>query len=280
MASNTSRNADSTIQIVIHRSPENIPVPFELRGVIAPEKWDFRIMQINTLCAQYAKPLFERIWFIFATLACIIVPAALNRVIFDAITPKALRDAFDRDHGNSDEFRSNRFDGNSDDAIFKYVMRTRLITTAIFIGLVLVLWTPFAIWKRIGYMRARAMTTRWAVEDGTTGASFIPKWTIKTPGVFNINGTVTVGTPPNVPPTLFNPQAYLPPYILAPGQQQPFPAGWSEAQPQAQIPYNPAFPGGGPMTGVPPMHAYGKEGENPFDSSDEKRRQEYEEVKV
>lgn len=27
-------------------------------------------------------------------------------------------------------------------------------------------------------MRARALTTRWAVEDGRLGASFIPRWTV------------------------------------------------------------------------------------------------------
>lgn len=30
-------------------------------------------------------------------------------------------------------------------------------------------------------MRARAMATRWAVEDGQTGAGFIPRWTVRDP---------------------------------------------------------------------------------------------------
>lgn len=83
-------------------------------------------------------------------------------------------------------------------------------------------------------------------------------------------------------PTLFNPQAYLPPYILQPGQQAQG-MMWAQQQPQ-QVPYNPY----GPQTGVPlgaggaagPLPAYfpGAAGENPF--GDEKRVQEYEEVKV
>lgn len=90
---------------------------------------------------------FSTCRFLFS--ATIIVPAALNRVIFDAITPKALRDAFDRDNGNSHDLASNRFDGNSDQAIDKYIVETRLINLAIFIGLFMVLWTPFVLWKRI-----------------------------------------------------------------------------------------------------------------------------------
>lgn len=81
--------------------------------------------------------------------ATIIVPAALNHVIFNAITPKALRDAFDRDRGNSNGFASNRFDGNSEDQIFKYIYETRWITFGIFVGLFVVLWTPFILWKRL-----------------------------------------------------------------------------------------------------------------------------------
>jgi len=271
MAANAIRNADSSISLTIRSKPENIPLPFEFRGIISPEKWDYRIMQINTLCAKYSRPLFERIWFVFSLIACIVVPAVLNRVIFDAITPKALRDAFDRDTGDSNDPPSNRFDGDSDRSISKYIFETRMITFAIFLGVSIVLWTPFAIWKRIGFMRARAMTTRWAVEDGTAGASFIPRWTITTPGVFNINGTVVITTPPNVPPTFFNSNAYLPPYITNAGASM----AWAQQPPQ-QVPYNPADQNG---NGAAPGY-FPSEGakENPFD--DEKRARDFEDVKV
>jgi len=294
----TSRNADSSIKIIIRRKPENIPVPYELREGVSPEKWDFRIMQINSLCAKYSKPLFERIWFVFATLAIIIVPAVLNRVIFNAITPKALRDAFDRDNGDSNDDASNRFDGQSHDAIHKYIIETRLINIAIFIALHLVLWTPYVIWKRIGTMRARKMTNQWAVEDQSMAASFVPKWSIVTPGVFNINGSVTITTPPSVVPTLFNPNVYLPPYILAAGAQQQYAQSWTQSQPQSQIPYNPdapqtAIPFNVPQRGAggvaptfvsfppPPNGAPPAREENPFMSEDEKKGPyEFDDVKV
>jgi len=53
---------------VVRRRPENIPVPYELRDYISPDKWDSRIMQIKMLCTKYSKPIFERIWFVFAFL--------------------------------------------------------------------------------------------------------------------------------------------------------------------------------------------------------------------
>jgi len=283
MATNTYRNADSTITFVVRRRPENIPVPYELRDHFSPDKWDSRIIQIKMLCAKYSKPIFERIWFVLAFLACAIIPVALYHVIFLAITPKSLRDAFDRDRGMSDRPPSNRFDGRAGDQIEKYMFDTRLITFAIFIGLLIVLWTPYFIWKRIGCVRARALTTRWAVEDGRSGASFIPRWTIKTPGVFTDDGVVIVTTPPNAAPTLFAPNAHLPPYILQVGQQaggMPWtqqPQQWQQPPP---VPYNPA----GPQTGVPPAPYFPEAGsennqrENPF--SDEKRARDFEEGRV
>lgn len=76
------------------------------------------------------------------------MPFVLNPVIFNAITPKPLRDAFDRDTGVSDRPPSNRFDGHTRDQIADYVFKTRLITFGILVGLLVVLWTPFVVWKR------------------------------------------------------------------------------------------------------------------------------------
>jgi len=215
-------------------------------------------MEINELCAKYSRPLFERVWFVFAFLACTIVPFALNSIIFNAITPKALRDAFDRDTGISDGPPSNRFDGQTVGQIDQYVFDTRMIVLGILLGMLIVLWTPFVIWKRIGSMRARALTARWLAEDRSSRSSFVPRWVIKTPGVFSINGVVTITTPPNTAPTLFARNAYLPPYIL----QADNPAAemaWAQ-----QVPYNPS----GPQTGVPP------------EENDEKHAQQFDDVKV
>lgn len=77
------------------------------------------------------------------------MPLTLNHVIFKAIAPKALRDAFDRDNGGSDLPPSNRFDGQARDQIAQYVFDTRMITFGILIGMLILLWTPFLIWKRI-----------------------------------------------------------------------------------------------------------------------------------
>lgn len=97
---------------------------------------------------------------VFCRRACAIIPVALYHVIFIAITPKSLRDAFDRDRGVSHRPPSNRFDGHTADQIEQYMFDTRLITLAIFIGLLIVLWTPYFIWKRIvsNYCAASALS--------------------------------------------------------------------------------------------------------------------------
>lgn len=43
-------------------------MPSELQGVLSQDKWDSRLSKIQELCARYGKPMFERIFFVVATL--------------------------------------------------------------------------------------------------------------------------------------------------------------------------------------------------------------------
>ncbi|KAF8322059.1 hypothetical protein DL93DRAFT_2162911 [Clavulina sp. PMI_390] len=279
----TIRNADSTISFTIRRQPENIPVPYELQGLVTSEKWDFRIMEINKLCAKYSKPLFERIWIVFTLLACGIIPTVLYHVLFNAITPKPLRDAFDRARDNSTIIGTNRFDvGTIDDEIWPYIEKSRWAAFGIFVGLVLVLWTPLILWKYMGARTGRTMATRWAVEDGASGPAFVPKWTIRPPGVWTTDGTVTITIPAPAVPSLFNPNAYMPPYIMQPGQVQAAGMLWAQQQPQ-QVPYNPEGMTAAPGNTNFQVYATAPAGARDDPFADEKRmkeKEEYDDVKV
>lgn len=52
-----------------------------------------------------------------------------------------------------------------------------------------------------------------ADENRSPRPMFIPKWTMKTPGVINMDIVLNITTPPVAPVTLFHPDAYLPTFI-------------------------------------------------------------------
>jgi len=215
MSTNTQRTPENIV-VTITKKFDAPPLPYELHGHIAPDTWDFRFRQIHILCNQYSKPLFERIWLLISILATFVLPIVLYGVVFNAITPKPLRDALDRQtFGNSPP--SNRFDGNVDDAIGKYSLETRGIIFAVLVGVFLVFWLPLIVWKALGTVRANAMTRRWEEEDRTRGATFISRWTVTTPGIITLTGTTKIPTPPNPPPSTFHPYANIPSFIA----QQP-----------------------------------------------------------
>jgi len=267
MASNMSRTTDN-ITIVIRPEPDSPQLPYELSQHLSRETWDFRMRQIRALCLHYSKPMFERAWFIVSTIVTFVVPMVLYPVIFDAVTPKSVRDQFNQSFNNGFNPNGTRIDSQRiDDEISQYYFKARGITLAIFVGIVLLFWGPLIFWKRLGTFRANAMTRRWLTEDSSRGATFVPKWVVRTPGVFTITGRVMVTTPPGAQPSLFRQDAHLPPYLLQPAQNGAPPGGYF-------------YPNGAPMYQAP-------QGPPPFDSRgaqpmlvDEKYPQDFHDVKV
>ncbi|KAG8683196.1 hypothetical protein FRC08_014474 [Ceratobasidium sp. 394] len=89
----------------------------------------------------------------------------------------------------------------------------------------------------------RAQLRQWETYDRANASGrFVPEWKVEMPGIFSINGRVTITTPPSVAPTGFSPGAYLPPYINAPAYMQPAP-------PQGPMPGTLAYNGAGPGYG-------------------------------
>lgn len=281
MATNMSRGAGNIVIVV--RDSDSPPLPYELQNHVSTETWDFRMRQVRRLCNQYSKPMLERIWFTIAFLTTFILPIALYNVIFNAITPASVRSGFDASFGN---FNGTRPDGHfNNNEIAKYYLEARGILLGVFVGLVLVFWGPLVAWKRIGSIKANAMTNRWKAEDASRGSSgFIPAWRIRTPGVFSILGRVFITTPqvytaPQM--SFFAPGATgnLPAYIIQPAQNGAPAGGYFYNPGNGGQMYMPPPPMGAPGTGYTGQRSESPEGERPM-LVDEKYREHFDDVKV
>jgi len=188
-------------KIVLYLSP-NQPfptLPFEFQGHISPDDWAVRIPAITALASQYYKPLFERVYTIVAFMAVVILPIALYQVLFRTVDVD--NDPFDREGSN--------------------FFQARTISMGVFIAALVFFALPMVMWKSIGKRRMNAMLRRWAQADRAVKgpAGYIPVWTVSGPTVFKSRTILAITIPPNAPPTIFHPDAYLPSYINGPRDQ-------------------------------------------------------------
>ncbi|THH04204.1 hypothetical protein EW145_g5697 [Phellinidium pouzarii] len=184
-------------KVVVYLSPKQpVPdmVPYELNDHIFPDDWHIRIMAIRDTTFNYYKPLFERIFFIVATISVVVLPFALYQIILNAM------------------------DNNRRPRSLEQFFQARAISFAISIGTFLLFAIPMLVWKGIGKRRVRSMLTRWEKADRERKgpSSFVPLWEVKTPTVFKSTCVVTITIPPSAHPTVFHPNAYLPPFINPP----------------------------------------------------------------
>jgi len=213
------RTADGNITLIVGKAHEMPPLPYELSGLIAHETWDQRTRTIKGMCARFSKPLFERVIFIVAMILTLALPFPLYNLVFNAVfDPRRPNDTF---------------------------FQARAAGFGVFVAVVLFCWAPLAVWKWIGAARMRAQLRQWETNDRANASGrFVPEWKVEMPGIFSINGRVTITTPPSVAPTSFSAGAYLPPYINAPAYMHAVPA-----PPQGPMPGTLAYNGGGPGYG-------------------------------
>ncbi|KAI5118235.1 hypothetical protein M0805_008871 [Coniferiporia weirii] len=183
-------------RVVVYLSPRQpVPnmVPHELHEHIFPDDWHMRTTAIRDMAFRYYKPLFERIWFMVATIAIIVLPLALYQVIFNVMY-------------NDGPYTTEQF------------LQARAVSFGVFVGSIILFAAPMFIWKAIGKRRVRSMLANWEKVDRTMKGSstFVPVWSVKVPTVFKSTCIVTITTPPNARPTAFHPNAYLPSYINPP----------------------------------------------------------------
>ncbi|KAH7339426.1 hypothetical protein B0J17DRAFT_655088 [Rhizoctonia solani] len=213
------RTADGSITLIVSNTHVMPPLPYELSGLVAHDVWDYRTQTIKMLCARFSKPLYERIWFIAAMIATLALPLPLYRLVFDAV--------FDENRANQTFYAA------------------RAAGFGIFLGVIFVFWAPLAFWKWFGIARMRKQLREWDGQDrSNANGRFVPEWKVEMPGIFSINGRVTITTPPSVAPSSFHAGAYLPPYIHAPA--------YAPAAPhptQGPMPGTFAYNGGAPVYG-------------------------------
>ncbi|CAE6466936.1 unnamed protein product [Rhizoctonia solani] len=185
------RTADGSITLIVSDAHVMPPLPYELSGLVAHDVWDHRTQTIKELCARFSKPMYERIWFFIAMIATLALPLPLYRLVFNAV--------FDEKRVNQTFYPA------------------RAAGFAIFMGVILVFWAPLAFWKWFGIARMRKHIRQWDTQDrSNANGRFVPEWKVEMPGIFSINGRVTISTPPSVAPSQFHTGAHLPPYINAP----------------------------------------------------------------
>ncbi|KAK7053335.1 Arginine N-methyltransferase 2 [Paramarasmius palmivorus] len=193
--SGTRRNAN---EIVLHLSPTQAPpstVPFEIQNQITIATWEVRIGSILAASARYSKPWFERIWFIIALASLIIVPVALQPLIYKTIvardqegfvTPQSLAEA-------------------------------NAILFGVFLGTLLLFLIPISVWKFIGHRQLSGLVQRWTKADQVEfGKNVACSWTVKSPGMFRDGTILMIGLPASATPSSFHPNAYLPSYVNGP----------------------------------------------------------------
>jgi len=188
------RNASDIVLYLSSNQPIP-PVPFELQGQITPAVWSTRLTTLANTSQRYSKVWLERIWLIVGFLSSLVLPAVLYSVIYNSMNVVSL-------------------DGNVD---FARLAESRMITFALFLGVILFFFAPLAIWKIIGRKQTNRLTTQWTKADRMNyGQNAASTWKVKTPSVFRDSTILSISLPPNTQPTSFHPNAYLPSYINAP----------------------------------------------------------------
>lgn len=188
------RNASDIVLYLDSRQPIP-PVPFELQDQITPAVWSIRLDTLVKISQRYSKLWFERLWIITGFLSSLILPAVLYNVIYKHMNVI-----------NSDG-----------DVDFARLAESRMITFALFLGVLVFFFTPLAVWKFIGRKRVNRLTAQWTKADRMNyGQNASSTWKVKTPTVFRDSTILSISLPANMKPTSFHPNAYLPSYINAP----------------------------------------------------------------
>jgi len=182
-------------QVVLYLNPQQpVPLlPYELHEHVTADAWATRIPQLIHLGSRYNKPALEGIWLILTFICALAVTAVLDNRIFHAL---------DKNSGND----------------FSARHQTRLISTAIFIGIMLVLLIPLVLWKSFGQARLTKLLKQWEAEDARSRApgTFTPVWKAKLSASLRPYTCLTITTPYAQIQSYFHPAAYMPSWINGP----------------------------------------------------------------
>jgi len=196
---NTLERGVGHVTVVLTQNEGIPPIPYELQNLYSTDTWTTRIEAANQLCRDWTRPVIERVYFFVAICVQFIIPSLISGTVLSKLYSS----------GPNDEIPPEKF--------FEF----RAVGMAVFIGTLILVWTPLIVWKTLGRRKVRALQTEWlTVDRATARGGFVPRWIITKPGIFSSTQSVRV-TVPQVPVivTSFHPQAPLPPYINPPGYE-------------------------------------------------------------
>jgi len=199
-------------KIIVYLRKDNPPpgLPYELQGTMSQDTWASRVDAVWRSCERYSYPIIERFWFAVALITMFAVPIVVSNVIW--------RNLYFSDTPHHDWYN------------------IRWIGFGIFVGTVILFWTPLLLWKWFGKRQIQKLLQEWENLDRVARPNtFVPHWQVSTPGIFTSQATLRITTPPAPVMTSFHPNAPLPPYIA--------PAFYPQGAPYPQQPYG---YGGGP----------------------------------
>jgi len=196
--------------ITVHFAPGAVnfpPVPIELNAFITPDEWQRRLTVISKLARRYSRPLLEKIWIFLGFLLTLAAPIIVYRVLDNKIL------------SNNGEFVD-----------FDQLSKLRFISFGVFVAVMVVFWVPLIIWKSVGRYRMRSLISEWSQIEvlAKNKGLFVPIWSVSLPSGYSSMIAVSITIPPRVNPTVFHPDAYLPPYISPPEYNTGY--GYSQRQ--------------------------------------------------
>ncbi|RPD74184.1 hypothetical protein L226DRAFT_535648 [Lentinus tigrinus ALCF2SS1-7] len=195
-------NPTQTIALrLLKGMPPNDDVPYELQPYYNKDVWMARQRAVLTKGSRYLKPRFEIIFAIFMLLASLAVPITIYYVVLNALPQKL--DRVVEENGRV-FFTDERY------------WQARAASVGSFLGLFLLGWVPFFLWKAHGKRQVNQMLAKFSAEDAAVkgpGAQ-VPQWSMKMPGIGSKALHVMITYPRPTMVTPFQMGATLPPYLV------------------------------------------------------------------
>lgn len=189
-------------QTIALRLPKHLPpndtVPYELQPYYSRDVWVARQRAVLTKGSRYLKPRFEIIFTVFMVLASFALPITIYYVLLNVL-PERL-----------EHFRDGNRVFTTDDRFWQ----ARAASFGVFVGILLLGWLPFFLWKARGKRTVNQMLAKFSAEDAAVKGSQVPNWSMKMPGIGSkaLHVMITFPRPPMITP--FQMSGSLPPYLV------------------------------------------------------------------
>jgi len=172
-------------------------MPIELNGILTVNEWKQRYHEIHKTVRFYYWSICLRLYIIFGILTSIFLPAVLMSILGRSII----------DHGDDVFIDGNRFVDPGEVAKF------RGICFGIFIGTILLVWTPLFLFKFIGSKRVEKILSNYNANDAARGTMQSLTWSLRETSTFGQSAVINIKLPCQQSTSAFDPRIYLPPHL-------------------------------------------------------------------